>query len=111
MDQKHLFEDDDQARWLAHRTDPETSHEAARDIVEHLARMQKRACEIVALFPGHTAQEMAQLARLRDIRTLNRRLCELERKGLIVRQRARVCSVTGRRAHVWYPVETSEHKP
>ena len=86
------------AQPLARRTDPPQSHRAAEEIRPHLGALQRQALEMVARHRGRTAQEIADLEELRDPRTLNRRLCELRRRGLIQGQTVRPCTVTGRNA-------------
>jgi len=88
---------------LARNTDPDTSHQAAEDIVVHIGRLQQRARQCVEDWPGHTATELSKLAGDADPRTINRRLGELERKGVVLRGEARRCSHTGKNAATWWP--------
>ncbi len=95
------------AKRLARRTDPETSKWAAHAIVQSgsLANLQQRCVDLVTLYPGKTAAELSQAAGDRDPRKVNRRLAEVERKGLVIRGEPRPCTLTGRRAHTWLPKE------
>lgn len=89
------------AKHLARRTDPATSHDAARGIVGSLGRLQAEALAAIRRHPAHTATELADLAGIRDPRVLNRRISELAADGRIVCVGERACRVTGRRARIW----------
>ncbi|MCP3903131.1 MAG: winged helix-turn-helix domain-containing protein [Planctomycetes bacterium] len=95
-----LFDDADPRR-IRRRTDPEPSHLAAVDAAERLPEQQSRILGIVTRAPNCTATELAMKYGLTDVRTVNRRTGELERRGLIERGDARKCRVTGRKAAVW----------
>jgi hypothetical protein len=90
-------------RNLSRKPDPKTSHEAAEYMTEsgELGAAQAFTLELVRANPSQTNSELALLAGLRDGRKTGRRLPELERLGLIVREPARRCSVTNRNAHTW----------
>lgn len=87
---------------IAATADPATSHEAAAALTASGARdMQKRRV-LAALrkFPFVTSAELAQMGHL-DRYECARRLPDLERDGLAVRQEPRPCAVTGKRAQTW----------
>ncbi len=100
-EQYDLFE----ARKLARKTDPETSHEAARGMVEtgKLGQAQVEVLSLVRRCPGLGAREYATKAGTGDVRTVNRRLPELEAKGLVVRRGTKKCPMTGRAVARWWP--------
>ncbi|MCA9629128.1 MAG: winged helix-turn-helix domain-containing protein [Myxococcales bacterium] len=85
----------------ARRSDPEPSHQAAGEIEPYLGPLHPEVLGYVTEYPGHTAQELADRFKVRDPRTINRRLTELERAGRIERGPARQCSVSKRNAAVW----------
>lgn len=93
------------ARPLARRTDPVTSHEAAREIAGSVAALETWAAECVASAPGLTQRELGARFCPDDLRRIGRRLSECARKGLIKRGPVRKCSITGRSAETWWPVE------
>jgi len=90
----------------ARNTDPETSHEAAAHITDSGARafQQGQTVAAVRAYPGRTMQELAELTGL-DRYMLGRRVSECETAGLVVRGAKRQCSVTGRSAEPWWPVD------
>jgi DNA-binding MarR family transcriptional regulator len=92
-----------QARELARNTDPETSHQAARRMVDsdQLGEAQLRALKVVYRNANATASELSKAAGDGDPRKINRRLNELEKAGWISRHAPRRCKVTGRNAHTW----------
>jgi hypothetical protein len=92
---------DDLARPLARTTDPATSKAAAREIVDRLPELQRFALRAVENYPGRTANELSEALGLRDPRTLNRRLGEVEAAGLVRRAAPRRCAVSGRTAATW----------
>jgi hypothetical protein len=92
-------------RVRARKTDPEPSHEAARELVASggLNRQQAVVLELVRRRPGLTSHELADgNATLRYM--LARRRPELARRWLVVRGPARPCRVTGRQASIWTPL-------
>lgn len=92
---------------LARNTDPGTSKEAAEITRAELGELQRFTLESVRSHPGLTASELARRVGASDIRTINRRLNEVEKAGLIRRSSPRPCAVTGRRALTWEPLERS----
>lgn len=91
------------AEYLARRTDPESSHLAAKHMVESggLGVQQRIAYNLVRHHPGYTSDELARLGQL-DRYQLARRLPELERAGYIQRGHIRKSHITGRPAVTWY---------
>lgn len=93
---------DDGAR--ARRSDPESSHIAAREVTRSgaTAHQQRQAVAAVRQWPGSTSRELAEHAQM-DRYALARRLPEAERAGLIVRGPMRECSISGRETLTWWP--------
>lgn len=89
----------------ARNTDPDTSHEAARDIVESgmQAQQQAQVAAAVRRHPGLTSRELADAASM-DRHKVARRLPELEADGLVVHGVPRVCKLSGKRCQTWLPV-------
>src|SRR3989304_5022780 len=86
----------------ARKTDPWTSHEAARN-AEGTAHAQQAKCfEMVRLYPGSTSAEVAYHAGL-DRYAAARRLPELRREGLVWNGSARICRIQGTKAIIWNP--------
>jgi len=90
---------------LARNTDPATSHLAAQEIESEgkLAGLRRRAFELVRNNKGKIARELSEIAGDSDARTINRRLGEVEKAGLIYRGKERRCKVTGRMCATWWP--------
>lgn len=61
--------------------------------------------KIVALRPGKTCRELAELSLRPDriYHILARRLCEAERQGYVQRGLNRECKITGRYVTTWWP--------
>jgi DNA-binding MarR family transcriptional regulator len=91
--------------FMARRTDPPTSHAAARHMIESgkLTEQQKKTLDLVNKYPNHTSDELATKGSL-DRYQLGRRLPELEREGLITRGNERRSTVGGRMGATWHPV-------
>lgn len=89
----------------ARNTDPDTSHEAARDLVDSGTQAQQQAQVVSALrqHPGLTSRELAFSAGL-DRHMVARRLPELEAEGLAVHGAPRICSMSRKRCQTWLPV-------
>lgn len=100
MEDRTLFDMGDAHR-LARASDPATSKEAAREIMSQLPFQQAWALGIVDMYGPSTSSEISTRAGQGTNHRLSRRLPELERKGLIVRESARRCRVTGKKAAVW----------
>lgn len=89
----------------ARNTDPDTSHEAARDLVDTGTQAQQHAqvASALRLHPGLTSRELAFSAGL-DRHMVARRLPELEAEGLAVHGAPRICSMSRKRCQTWLPV-------
>ncbi len=102
--------DDILARVRARKTDPESSHQAARDLVavrhgspqasSELGRQQSLTLDLVRRGPGQTSHELADGNTVLRYQ-IARRLPELARRGMVKRGEARACRVTGRLATTW----------
>ena len=90
----------------ARRTDPSTSHEAARNIESSgKAATQQREClAAVRALPGQTSGEIAE-ALGGDRYIPSRRLPELRRYGLVANGEKRLCQVMATNQMTWYPLE------
>lgn len=88
---------------IARDSDPESSHEAAREITQSGARMRQLEIVLNAVRerPGCTSLELSTRIRL-DRYAVARRLPELESAGLIRRGEIRLCSVGERKGITWY---------
>ncbi len=87
-------------RHLARQSGPKTSKEGVAHIVKRLPQAQERALQAVSRHPGLTCAETEQAEGVRE-RTYGRRLHELVRAGKIQRCEARICAVSGLKAHTW----------
>lgn len=89
----------------ARKTDPRTSHEAAREAeASGRAATHRAIClEEVKKNPGRTAAEIAKETGL-ERHVPSRRLPELREAGLVKNVEIRVCRVTGRNSMTWYAV-------
>lgn len=86
----------------AHRHDPASSHEAARDA----KRFQARHCELVLAavrnFPLSTSAELAPYVPGLDLTEVRRRLTDLKTAGHVHQINSTVpCSVSGKRVSRW----------
>lgn len=95
--------------YAARSQDPATSHEAADYMAESgkQAFQQNVAFLAVKAYPGHTSLEIAQEKHQCQF-MLARRLPECEEQNLVYRGPARKCTVSGRKAATWYPVEPGQ---
>ena len=102
LDLPDAFEIGRRAR--ARRTDPETSHEAARSVeICGTAADQRRKClQAVREAPGSTAAEIAEVLGM-ERHAPSRRLPELRESGWICNGKARVCRIQGRSSLTWWP--------
>ena len=93
-------------RGLARRSDPETSKLAAEGVVLDgtVQRSKALALNAVRDHPGQTARELAERI---GVRSIHRRLTELDRDGVVSRCESRRCAITGRKAATWRPVDNS----
>ena len=91
---------------LARRTDPETSHRAAREMETSGKRETDEAfaLRMVARYPNSTASELEALLGCRDGK-VRKRLAQLRRLGFIIRGAMKICPHTKRRCHTWEPVQ------
>lgn len=91
---------------IARATDPESSHRAAAEITASRRRQQQIAMVInmVRKLPGMTSMELAGMTG-EDTYVIARRLPEAVTAGAIVKGIQRPCSVTGKLALTWWPVD------
>ena len=106
--QRSLFDADHEAdleaKRHARRTDPESSHEAAAELVEsgRVNDQCQRVLEALQRFDRTTSAELAWHSGM-DRFVVARRLPDLERKGLAKKGGYKHCPVGGRKA-VWWTV-------
>lgn len=86
---------------LAAKRDPETSKAAARAIAPVIPSEQEYALACVERMPGATAKELDTHFNPQTWNRIQRRLNELERKGLVERCAARPCRISGKVAATW----------
>lgn len=87
---------------LAHRNDPETSHDAAARVGEFKPDHQQIILNTLAQARnGYTAHEIAAHSNLEMVQ-VNRRLHELGKAGSIIRSDEKRATPSGRKAHVWH---------
>jgi DNA-binding MarR family transcriptional regulator len=93
----------------ARRTDPASSHVAAREITRSglRAAQAEQVSLALTLWPGHTSRELASRAHL-DRHMVARRLPELERAGTVKRGPMRACRESKRLAVTWWPLDNSD---
>ena len=95
---------------LARRTDPETSHRAAREMETSGQRETDEdfAVRMVRRWPGSTAAELEVIAGQEGDRTVSKRLSGAKKRKRVFsvepKEDDRVCGQTGRPAKFWYPV-------
>ena len=100
MNQRELFVD---GVPVAHSGDPETSHEAARQITASGCR-GRHAQEVLALVtshPGCTACELLAHTTLAEYQ-VRRRLTDLFHAGLVAQGPARRCGAKGTQMVTWF---------
>lgn len=95
---------------LVANSDPDTSREAARRMVESgkLNEQGEAVLALVLRWPGRTSAELAANAEAERIPGIDRhivarRLPEIERTGRIFRGAAVVCKANGTKAQTWWP--------
>lgn len=100
--QQSLFDQSPLNTPIARRSDPATSHAAAKEITESGARgrQHQEVLELVKAHPKLTSRELAVFSQL-DRYILARRLPELEAAGLVRKGEARECGVSGFKAVTW----------
>lgn len=107
MTQRSLFDDFSilSEPLLASPKDPETSHEAARELEASgaLGRQRQEVIDALRRFPDSTSAELAKRSGL-DRHLCGRRLPELEYLERVTRGEARTCTVSGRKAQPWRAV-------
>jgi len=90
----------------ARNSDPETSHQAAREVTDsgqadtEAARVLEVLEHLVAAGDTPTSRELAQWGRI-DRYIVARRLPELRDRGLVTNHHPRRCNVSGRNAMTW----------
>lgn len=87
----------------ARRTDPSSSHDAARTAGTVSGHQQCQAFAAVRALPGRTSSELSEETGL-DRYMLARRLPELLDEGLVTRKPPRADHFTGRPGVTWWPV-------
>lgn len=90
---------------LARRTDPITSHLAAKKHRDS-GKADCHAAIVLAevrKIPGETSAELAQWSGL-DRHEAARRLSDLERKGFVKKGDKRICRLRGSLMVTWFPV-------
>ena len=92
----------------ASKTDPWTSHRAAREIDKSGSRRRQidAVASLVAAHPGCTSAELAATSYAKDRRMdrpmIARRLPDAVAAGLVVKGEARTCEVGGGAALTWW---------
>lgn len=91
---------------IARANDPESSHCAGEEITASGRRQQQIAMTIsvVRKHPGHTSMELSEITGVCRF-VLARRLPEAVTAGAVVKGIQRPCSVTGKLALTWLPVD------
>lgn len=90
---------------IARLSDPETSHQAAREITSSGERDRQARLVLAALrnLPGSTSAELAYYQGI-DRYITARRLPELESIGAVKRGKQRRCEISGKNALTWDPI-------
>jgi hypothetical protein len=94
---------------IARKTDPWTSHQAAKEITESGLRESQREHVLLALkkHDGTTSSELAVFGCI-DRYVTARRLPELEKLGFVKKGTAKKCTITGRNAMTWAVIPENE---
>lgn len=87
----------------ARKSDPATSHQAAKRVRGKVAEIRRKVAAAVRRFPGSTAVELATKAPEVDRYDYSRQLPMVEREGLIRRGKARKCTIRGTAMLTWEP--------
>lgn len=109
MNQRDLFSVfDDCERTRARESDPDTSVEAAHEIVSR-GTLNSQCQAVLAALRARDGSTSAEVGKLIDCgqnsrHVAGRRLPDLESHGLVRRGAARKCDATGRRAITWWVV-------
>jgi len=101
----------DESRVLARRTDPVTSYEAARKMVDfgRLGTQRRAVLDALRQCNGVTSAELAETMGVSRYLTA-RRLPDLAKGGRVARGPTRVCRVAGTRAVTWWVTEGASHE-
>lgn len=88
---------------IARKTDPQTSHQAAKAFTDSGKRHGQclEIFELVRRWPRRTSAELAHISEKFDRYQIARRLPDLERAGLVRKGIARECRVNKTQAHEW----------
>ncbi len=86
---------------IARRSDPVSSHLAAREINQGIR--SKQALIVLGLVRRHPGKTSLELSRLSDLDRyqIARRLSDLEHSGEVEKGEIRVCEIAGRMAVTW----------
>ena len=90
---------------LARTEHPDTSKEAAKDVVDKLPGSMAKALFALRGRPGSTASELDQLRSWGGEGSIRKRLNDLKLKGEARKGDKRKCRVTGKMAYTWYSTE------
>lgn len=95
---------------MARRSDPDTSHEAAKKHQPKLSKRRQQVLSLVRQHPGLTSGELAhKFFHTYDVpirtaaETPHKRLPELESLGYVTRGDKRECGDSHYPAHTWWP--------
>jgi hypothetical protein len=91
----------------ARRTDIQSSHLAAQEIIASGLREQHQAIvlQLVIDHPGSTSRELAARTNALDHHQISRRLSEVEREGQIHKGDIRYCRIAERKCVEWWPTD------
>ena len=94
---------------MTRRSHPETSREAARELVRSgsFGRRCLFALDILRQNPGSTSHELDACAGVSD-GEIRKRLSDLRKAGLAVVGRSRKCKVKGSQCQTWWPADHPE---
>lgn len=102
MIQKDLFSDNP----ISRKTDPISSHEAARMITDSGIRgkQQREVLKLVIDNPGRTSRELSASS-IYDRYVVARRLPELEDAGLVKKGDIKKCWYSDKNAVIWWRID------
>lgn len=91
---------------MSRRTDPATSHKAAKEFVASGAREshQSLILDVIRETPGETFSEIVEVLGVEGS-VVNKRLPEMCRKGMIRKGADRACRTNGKEKATYWPVE------
>lgn len=106
MNQLGITYDPASGAHLSRRSDPETSHESAAEVVEsgQLQGELERIAAGLSRRPGLTSRELASAIN-EDRHIVAKRMSVLKARGVAKDGEPRECSESGKRAITWWPVE------